>query len=170
MITMDLSMTSRRAAPARRIGREAGLPRRRDAEQFIEQFSAMKKRVTALAARAYATADLGTTQAQLLRHIGDHNPISQAELARATSCDPTLTSRTLQGLIERGLVRRERSDEDRREYLLELSAAGRRMHERIGALRTELAGQVVSALDDRDLDDFERIAHKIVAALESDGD
>lgn len=168
MITMDLSMKSHRVAPARQIGYEADLARRRNPEEFIEQFSAMKKRVTALAARAYATADMGTTQAQLLRHIGLHSPISQAELARATSCDPTLTSRTLQGLIERGLVRRERSDEDRREYVLELSAVGRRMHERIGKLRTEFAAQVVSALDDRDLDDFERIANKIVAALASD--
>jgi DNA-binding MarR family transcriptional regulator len=139
--------------------------RRRDPNQFIDLFGAVKRRVTAVATQAYATADLGSMQARVLRHIGRNSRISQAELARATQSDPTLIGRVLQTLIERGFVRRERSDEDRREYVLELSAAGKRAYEVVEKLRAQLAARIVAALDERDLDDFDRIANKLVAAL-----
>ncbi len=59
--------------------------------------------------------------------------------------DPALTGRALETLIERGWVRRERSEEDRR--------------------RLELAERVVAVLDERDLEDFARAAHKMIAAF-----
>ncbi|HEY2747395.1 MAG TPA: MarR family transcriptional regulator [Polyangia bacterium] len=139
--------------------------RRREPTEFIDKFGAVKRRIMAAAAQSYATAELGGTQAKFVRYIGRNSGISQAELARATETDPTLTGRVLQTLIDRELVRRQRSDEDRREYLLELSAAGRRVCSRVEKLRAELAARVVDALDDRDLDDFDRVADKILAAL-----
>jgi DNA-binding MarR family transcriptional regulator len=137
--------------------------RHRNPEEFIERFAAVKKRVQALAGQAYAELDLGSGQAKLLRHIGRNARISQADLARATENDPTLTSRMLALLVERKLVKRERSDEDRREYMLELTAAGKRLREQAEKARAALAERIVSGLDDRDLDDFERIAAKILA-------
>jgi DNA-binding MarR family transcriptional regulator len=142
------------------------MARRRDPEEFIERFGALKRCITAVAAQAYATAEMGTTQAKFLRHIGRNSRISQAELARATGTDPTLTGRILQTLIERSLVRRERSETDRREYILELEPAGRRVKERVEKLRGELAERIVSALDERDLDDFDRITKKILAEFD----
>jgi DNA-binding MarR family transcriptional regulator len=134
--------------------------------EFIERFGAVKKRFHTLAEAAYAEVDLGSMQAKLVRYIGRHTQISQAALARATTSDPTLTSRTIATLIERGLVRRERSAEDRREYLLELTAAGKRIRERVEKLRNELAARLVAALDDKDFADFDRVSRKILAALE----
>lgn len=139
---------------------------RRDPTEFIDTFGTVRRRITAAAARAYAGADLGPMQAKLVRHLGKHAPISQAELARITESDPALAGRVLATLIERGLIVRERSKTDRREYVLELTAAGRRMRDRIEKLRSELAGQIVGALDGRDLDDFDRIAKKILASVE----
>jgi DNA-binding MarR family transcriptional regulator len=159
---MDSSMIVKRSD----FGYEGALGRRRDPDEFFECFSSVKKRISMLAAQGYAAAELGTMQAKLLRHIGKHSKISQADLARATDSDPTLTSRTLQTLIERGLVRRERSDEDRREYVLELTAAGRRVREHVEQLRAAIIARVVDALDERDFADFERIAGKILAATE----
>ena len=63
-------------------------------------------------------------------------------------------------------MRRERSETDRREYVLELEAAGRRAKERVEKLRGELAERIVSALDERDLDDFDRITKKILAEFD----
>jgi len=139
---------------------------RRDPDAFISRFSALKRRVAALAAQVYAEADVGTLQAKLVLHIGRRSPISQAELARATDSDAPLTGRAIQTLLARGLVRRERSDEDRREYVLSLTPAGKRVFERVSKLRDRLAARVVDALDDRDLIDFERIAAKILAATD----
>jgi DNA-binding MarR family transcriptional regulator len=67
-------------------------------------------------------------------------------------------------------VRRERSEEDRREYLLDLTPAGRRMRDRVEKVRSRVAGEIVATLDDRDLEDFERIANKILAGFAVPGD
>lgn len=142
------------------------MARRRDPNEFLEMFGALRRCLQAVAAQAYAVVDMGTTQAKFLRHIGRNTRISQAELARATGTDPTLTGRILQTLIERGLVRRERSETDRREYVLELEPAGRRVKERVEKLRDELAERIISALDEQDIDDFDRITKKILAELD----
>ena len=132
---------------------------------FIERIGLLRRRISALGASAYAQLDLGTMQAKLIRHIGKHSAISQAELARATASDPTLTSRTLATLIARGLVKKERSAEDRREYVLELTAAGKRLREKVDRLRSEMAARVVAALSAADLAEFDRVTQKIISAL-----
>jgi DNA-binding MarR family transcriptional regulator len=144
-----------------------GMASRRDPTEFLETYGALRRCLSAVATQAYATVEMGATQGKFLRHVGRHSRISQAELARATGTDPTLTGRTVQTLIERGLVRRERSDEDRREYVLELSAEGRRAQNRVEKLRTQLSARIVAALDERDLEDFDRIAKKILAAFDA---
>jgi DNA-binding MarR family transcriptional regulator len=139
--------------------------RGRDPTEFIETFGALKRCLSALAAQTYAAAEMGSTQAKFLRHIGRNSRISQADLARATSTDPTLTGRALQTLLERGLVRRHRSAEDRREFLLELGPAGQKERARVERLRAGLAARVVAALNERDLDDFDRITRKLLDAF-----
>ena len=116
-------------------------------------------------AQAYAVLDVGSTQAKFLRHIGRNSRISQADLARATATDPALTGRALETLIERGWVRRKRSEEDRRQYILELSAAGERVRKRVEEARERVAKQVLAVLDERDIEHFDAIVGKIVAAF-----
>ena len=139
------------------------MTRRRDPTEFIELFGAVRRCFHSLALEAYAAAEIGSTQARFLRHIGRHTRISQADLARATVTDPALTGRALQTLLDRGWVRRERSTEDRREYILELSAPGRRALARVEQMRAKLAERVVEPLDERDIEDFERVARKLLA-------
>ena len=136
-----------------------------DAARFDETFGALKRCINSLVSQAYAEAELGPTQVRVLRHIGKHAPISQAEIARATATDPALTGRALQALIEREWVLRERSAEDRRQYLLKLGAAGQRALKRIEVVRARLVERIVDPLDQRDLADFQRIAGKLLAAF-----
>ena len=133
---------------------------------FIERFTAVKKRISTLAAQAYAEAGVGSLQAKLVQHLGLRSPISQAELARATDSDAPLTGRAIHTLLARKVVRRARSDQDRREYVVSLTPAGRRLFERVAKLQDRIASRIVDALDDRDIADFERIAAKILAATE----
>jgi len=130
----------------------------------MDNLGALSRSVRARAAEVYAGFEVGPTQARFLRHIGSHSGISQAELARATLTDPALTGRTLETLIARDWVRRFRSAEDRRQYALELSPAGKRMRERVEKARAAIAEEVVSLLGPQDLADFERISRKVVAA------
>ena len=144
--------------------------RRRDPIEFFELFGALKRSIHSLAVEAYAAAEIGGTQARFVRYIGGHTRISQAELARATDTDQALTGRALQTLLDRGWVRRERSTEDRREYILELSPAGRRALTRIEQIRAGLAERATAPLDERDLEDFERIARKLLGTYEPPAD
>lgn len=145
----------------------------RDSHDFYESLSAVMKRIRSVAAQAYATFEVGSAQAKFLRHIGRHSRISQADLARATDTAPTLTGRALETLVERGWVRRKRSEEDRRQYILELTAAGQRARERVDEARNGIIKRMASALDERDVEDFDRIAKKILAefadSVESNG-
>jgi len=139
---------------------------RRNPDEFLESFSQLSRCLRALAARTYATFEVGSTQAKFLRHIGQNSRLSQADLARATATDPTLTGRALETLIERGWVRRSNSEADRRQYVLELTAAGQRTRKKIEEARRRIAVQMTDVLDGRDLEDFDRIARKLLAALD----
>jgi DNA-binding MarR family transcriptional regulator len=138
---------------------------RHDSREFFELFADVLRHVRKVVEDGYADIDCGSAQAKLIRHIGAHSQISQAQLARGTDTAPTLTGRALESLIKRGWVRRKRSEEDRREYVLELTASGKRARERVEAALDVVAEQLARALDDRDADDFERIAAKILSEV-----
>jgi DNA-binding MarR family transcriptional regulator len=132
---------------------------------FIETFGGLWRCLMNVSDEWYAAEKLWSTQAWFLRYIAEHRGLSQADLARATDTAPTLTGRLLQTLLERGLVLRKRGTEDRREYVLELSADGQRTRRRVVAARGRFAAKVVSVLDRRDLEDFDRIAKKLFRAF-----
>ena len=140
---------------------------RRDPHEVFESFVAVIKTLRGAVAEAYAATGVGSAQAKLLRHIGKHSRISQADLARATDTAPTLTGRAVEPLIARGWIRRKRSEDDRRQYVLELTAAGDRMRGKVEGARDELILRLASILDDRDAEDFDRIAKKILASFEA---
>ncbi|HEX3344929.1 MAG TPA: MarR family transcriptional regulator [Polyangiaceae bacterium] len=139
-----------------------------DPHEFYERFGAVMRCLRSVAAQAYAAFEVGSAQAKFLRHIGRHRTLSQADLARATGTAPTLTGRALETLVERGWVRRKRSEEDRRQYTLELTAAGQRARERIELAREGIIQRIAGALDEKDVRDFDRIAGKILAAFEAE--
>lgn len=141
---------------------------KRDPTDFLDHFGILARTLRGAVARAYGELEqLGTTQAKFIRHIGKHGKLSQAELSRETDTHPALTGRALETLMERGWVRRKRNEEDRRQYLVELTASGQRMRARVEQARIDIAQRVIDSLDDRDLEDFERIAKKLHASFGS---
>lgn len=164
---MDLSTIWRKRVARAGASGYLGDVGRREPEEVLDALSALTRSLRAAAAQTYAAFEVGSTQARFLRHIGRHRDTSQAELARATASDAALTGRVLAGLIARGWVRRRRSDDDRRQYRLALSASGERARARVEAARRQVARRMVSALSDADLDDFERIARRIRAAFDA---
>jgi DNA-binding MarR family transcriptional regulator len=139
---------------------------KRDPHEFLDSFGALSRCLRCAAGQTYASFDLGIAQAKFLRYVGLHPGISQAELARATDAAPTLTGRVLEALVERGWVRRKRSPDDRRQYLLELTPSGQRARAWVEKARDSLAEQVGAVLDDRDVKEFDRITKKVVAAID----
>lgn len=127
--------------------------------------SAVKRVLRQVAAEAYGALPLGDTQMKILRYVAAHPRVSQAELARATETDPALLGRALKGMLDRGVLKRSRSKEDRRAYLIELGASGAALATRVEAASARMIQRIVSPFDARDLADFDRLAKKLVAAL-----
>jgi DNA-binding MarR family transcriptional regulator len=140
--------------------------KRREAREFFEQMSAIVRRVRTAAAQTYGRLEIGSAQARFLRHIDEERGISQAELARATDSAPTVAGRALEPLVNRGWVKRTRSSQDKREYLLELTPSGRNARKWVEEARDEIVGRMARVLDERDLADFERIGKKLLAAFD----
>jgi DNA-binding MarR family transcriptional regulator len=94
----------------------------------------------------------GLTQSQLsaLGVIARQGPIRLSDLAEIESMNPTMVSRIVAALDEAGLVRRRTDPEDRRSGLLEVTASGRRTHDR---LRTERGRALTQGLEALDADD-----------------
>jgi DNA-binding MarR family transcriptional regulator len=98
------------------------------------------------------------TQLSLIATVARNGELPIAELARIEAVNPTLLSRAIGRLEEDGLLSRRPHPEDRRAALIDLTPAGRRLHRRIRAERTDvLAAQL------RDLSEIDRPA--LVAAL-----
>ena len=142
---------------------------RRHAHEVYDNLTAVIRCIRGVASQAYAAFEVGSAQAKILRNIAKDSRISQADLARATDTAPTLIGRALETLIERGWVRRKRSEDDRRQYVLELTASGQRTRERVEAARDGIIDRLATVLDERDAEDLDRIAKKILAAFGAEG-
>ena len=94
----------------------------------------------------------GLTPSQLsaLGVIARQGPIRLSDLAEAESMNPTMVSRVVAALDEAGLVMRRTDPDDRRAGLLEVTAAGRRTHDRLRAERGRVLRQGLDSLDSRD--------------------
>jgi DNA-binding MarR family transcriptional regulator len=67
----------------------------------------------------------------LLACLAEQDAVTQQELARRASSDPSTVRAMLVLLEGRGLVSRERQPDDRRARLVTLTARGRRLYERL---------------------------------------
>jgi DNA-binding MarR family transcriptional regulator len=101
-------------------------------------------------------------QYQLLFAMTDRDELSAGELAAAADLSPATVTHMLDSLVELGLVRRSRSEIDRRIVTCSLTPAGR---ERIAGRRALFEERWTRALADVPIDDlaaaagvFDRIA------------
>jgi len=101
-----------------------------------------------------AAFEITPGQAGLLILTRDNPGVSQSRLARAVNVERATLGQTLESLVARGLVVRERNDSDRRAYALRLSEKGERFVDQlIPAIRAHEA-EVASSLTPSE---FERL-------------
>jgi DNA-binding MarR family transcriptional regulator len=91
----------------------------------------------------------GLTPSQLsaLGVIVRQGPLRLTELAEIESVNPTMLSRVVGALDDAGLIRRKPDPADRRAALLEVTAAGRRTHDRLRDERGKILAAGLAALD-----------------------
>jgi DNA-binding MarR family transcriptional regulator/GNAT superfamily N-acetyltransferase len=89
-------------------------------------------------------------EVRVLYELAHREGLSAAELARGLDLDPGHLSRMLSGLRRRGLVKRERSAQDRRASVLDLTPAGRRAFGRLDRKAETLVSELLRGFPDGD--------------------
>ena len=130
-------VTTKRPGPA-------GPPRRPGNAFLLAQLGAHA--AARFAARIKAL-DLTPAQAGVLRLIAWQPGRSQQETARALGTPPSRLVLLIDGLEERGLVERRRSQEDRRHYALYLTDSGGAFMKKLGAVGAEHEDEICAGLD-----------------------
>ena len=132
---------------------------------FLENIAAFKRALRLSAASAYGEFALGDTQMKVLRYVAKNPGASQAALARATETDPALLGRALRGMLQRGELKRTKSKDDARAFVVDLGAKGHALAEQLNAANQALVARLVAPFDARDFADFERIVGKLKSTL-----
>lgn len=89
---------------------------------------------------------LTPTQYSVLALVRLRGPLGLAELADLEGINPTMLSRIVKVLDERGLMRRLPDPSDMRAARVEVTPAGRKVHDRVRAHRTEVLSECLSRL------------------------
>jgi MarR family transcriptional regulator, lower aerobic nicotinate degradation pathway regulator len=101
----------------------------------------------------------------LLLVLATEGPLSQQELAEWVRTDRTTMVAQVDGLEERGYVRRERNPADRRAYRLQLTAEGKRALSRGRTLMRRAEGQLLRSLDEREREQLVELLGKVAADI-----
>lgn len=109
-------------------------------------------------------------QASVLLVIADQPGIDQQTLARAIALDKATTGNVVSRLVRRGLVQREIQQADRRAKSLKLTAAGKRLNLKLGAVTRRARSRLVEMLDADEQRTLVRLLRKIAGVGQPDKD
>jgi DNA-binding MarR family transcriptional regulator len=97
--------------------------------------------------------------------LGKKGPSMMTELAEQAMLSLSTVTGIVDGLVEKSLVRRERSEEDRRVVRVELTEEGTKMHQQSLEFRMKLVHSMLTSLNrneqDAFIDLFRKIAHRV---------
>src|ERR1700761_5720458 len=101
-------------------------------------------------------AGLTPTAISLLLTVARVGRVRLSELAESEGINPTMLSRAIAGMVQDGLLKRSSDEGDRRAAWVEVTAAGRRLAERMRRERTSAVNHALEALSEADRRRIER--------------
>lgn len=105
--------------------------------------------------------DITTEQWVIIDRLAEGDGISQTDLANDSFKNAPTVSRIIELLRKKGLIEKQRSDDDRRQSLIFLSKKGKRFHQRATPAVLALRKQGWHGLNDEDYAHFRRIMEQI---------
>jgi DNA-binding MarR family transcriptional regulator len=96
--------------------------------------------------RTRAGAALTSVEMTVLATAARRGPVGLSDLARAEGMNPSMLSRVIRHLEDSGLIVRRSDPDDRRAALVEATPAGKRLHERIRAERSDSLSALLAKL------------------------
>ena len=112
---------------------------------------------------------LTNPQWRLLAVLADEGPLTQQTLCGRTIMDKVTVMRAAQALLRRRLVRRLPNSEDGRSHRLMMTAAGRRLYERVVPLALAYQQQLLDGIERRDVEHLDRLLRRIEQAASARG-
>ena len=101
------------------------------ARDMMQSFWRVQRVLIRLMHQTAQQNDLTLPQLHGLMMLNEQGAISQKELVQRTKMPKSTLSQSLDGLVERGLIRREINPENRREVVLTIDTSGQRLIEDI---------------------------------------
>jgi DNA-binding MarR family transcriptional regulator len=112
----------------------------------VTRLRAALMRIVRTLDRQVSSGEMTSTQLSALGTVRRRGPIAVGELAEIEGVNPTMLSRILSKLEESAMITREPSAGDRRVIVAEITAAGRRHHDRLRAQRSKLLAEHLDRL------------------------
>ena len=129
--------------------------------------------ITRLRSALFATVDrevapwgVSSAQAAILIYIAHGRGNRAADIARDYSYDTGSMTRMIDRLVKKGLLRRVRDSEDRRAMLLELTAKGRKLTERLPEVATRTLNGLLKGFSRAELDRLKGLLARMLANAE----
>ena len=134
-----------------------------DKRSYYFKIDTTVKRIRSFMQKGLAEGGIGLTVDQwvVIDHIRPKAGINQNDLAVDTAKDAPTVTRILDILAEKGLVRRQMADEDRRKFNVYLTEAGEELHEKALGVIGEIRKKSWGTLTDEDYEHLVRIMDKI---------
>ena len=112
--------------------------------------------------------DLNMQQLRLVEFLGNEGPRMMRELAECLAVAVNSVTSIVDGLETSGLVRRQRSDEDRRVIRVELTDMGREIYQSLVEVNMRLFRSMLGALTEDEQEIFMVLFRKIARAGRSE--
>lgn len=137
--------------------------------RLLEAFGRLRRTLNLYYTQAVKPLGLGVKQSAFLRLLAKEGKASLAELSRATLTDPAATTRAVNLLRKRGLVRQAEHPTDKRRWELALTPQGESQAERVQKAYGEVARRVSEALTPSERNAFGAILLKLIGAFSPQG-
>jgi MarR family transcriptional regulator, organic hydroperoxide resistance regulator len=135
----------------------------RKVTRSIERANQMVRRYLAARLRRLGLTEI---EAHLVARLAARGPCSVSDLRAAFGLRPSTLTNALDRLERKRFLRRRPDPGDRRSFLLELTAAGRRASRSVVGLVDALEERVSSRVSPEQLDDFLAVIAAVEASLD----
>lgn len=106
----------------------------------------------------------------LLNFIANHEPCTMSEITEFLGVLASTATRRVDKLVEKGLLLRQRIEEDRRTVYLRLTDLGREVHQTFFADRLHGMRKFMQQIDEQEIDTFMGVIEKYLLMASQDPD
>lgn len=134
-------------------------------ENFLPyRLSILSNTVSSMIAQIYEKRfGLSIPEWRVIAILGRYPGLSAVEVAERTLMDKVAVSRAVTKLVKSGRLDRQFADADRRRSILNLSEAGRQVHDEIAPLALQFERDLLEGIGDEDVDKLGVIMDRLLA-------